>query len=57
MEHRGVLDTFAIWVRFRQKSTWQGELIWIEKDKNIPFSNMLELLNQIDKVLVLRKDT
>lgn len=55
--HRGEKETFAVWVRFRQRSTWQGDLVWVEEDKRVSFSNMLELLAQIDKVLLLRKDT
>lgn len=56
LSHRGKRKSFAIWVKFRQKSTWQGELVWLEEEKRVSFMNMLELLRQIDKVLLLRED-
>lgn len=57
LSHRGKRETFAVWVRFRQRSTWQGELVWLEAGKSVPFSNMLGLLAEIDKVLLLRENT
>ena len=57
LSHRGEKETFAVSVKFRQRSTWQGELLWLEESKKASFTNMLELLAQIDKVLLLRKDT
>ena len=57
LSHRGAQATFAISVRFRQRSTWQGELIWLEKGEKVLFTNMLELVSEIDKMLLLRKNT
>jgi len=44
-------STFDISVRFRQNATWQGEIIWIEKDMRQNFRSVLEMLKLIDEAL------
>ena len=45
------LASFKIDVLFRYNSTWQGNLLWIEKGQEAQFRSALELLMLIDNVL------
>ena len=49
--YTGKLGTFITSVRFRQKSTWQGEFFWMEKEENRQFANMLDFIRLIDDAL------
>ncbi len=51
--NRGKMATFIIRVNSRQSSTWQGDIIWAEKNKNEKFSSVSELLTLIQNVLLL----
>lgn len=51
MQYRGEKGTFILYVQFRQKSTWQGEVSWMEKEESFKFMNSLELLKIIDQVV------
>lgn len=46
--YSGDLGTFILTVKFRQNSTWQGELYRMEQDKKYSFSNTLDLIKLID---------
>ena len=46
-----LLASFNIDVLFRYNSTWQGNLLWIEKGQEAQFRSALELLMLIDNVL------
>ena len=48
VQWRGEKGTFITSVRFRQNSTWQGELFWVEKELVQKFSNTLEFIKLID---------
>lgn len=50
IQHRGEKGTFVTYVQYRQQSTWQGELSWMEKEQNYRFHNSLEFLKLIDQV-------
>lgn len=55
-EHRirgkqGDLGTFIVQVKYRQNSTWQGEVIWAEGKEKRNFRSALELLKMIDGVI------
>ena len=50
-QNRGELATFLTNVRFRQNSTWQGEALWLEQEKVIRFSNILDFIREIDLAL------
>jgi hypothetical protein len=43
--------SFEVSVRFRQHSTWQGEILWAEKKVKQNFRSVLELLVLIDQAL------
>ena len=51
MEKRGGLATFVIHVRYRQNSTWQGDIFWAEKQEKVFFRSVLEMLKLIDNAL------
>ena len=44
--------TFEISVKFKQNSTWQGEILWVEKNKKQNFRSSLEMLKLMDEALV-----
>lgn len=50
-QKRGELGTFLTNVRFRQNSTWQGEALWVEQEKTIRFSNVLDFIKELDEAL------
>lgn len=45
------LATFRIAVFFRQNATWQGTLLWVEKDEIACFRSVLELVKLLDSAL------
>ena len=47
-DKKGILATFYIKIRFRQNSSWQGNIKWREKGKEEDFRSVLELLKIID---------
>ena len=50
-EHRGEAATFCIYVRYRQRATWQGELQHLESGDCFTFRSELEMLKLIDSFL------
>ena len=44
---RGKEATFVVYVQYRQKATWQGEVVWVEENKTRNFRSALELLKLI----------
>ena len=51
IEHQGVLGSFVLCVKFRQNSTWQGEIIWTEKGIRRRFTNTLDFIKLLDGAL------
>ena len=47
----GVRCTFEITVGFRQNATWQGHILWIEKNIKQNFRSVLEMLKLMDEAL------
>ncbi len=45
---KGKRATFIVQVQYRQNSTWQGKVKWIEKDLEHSFRSALELIKLID---------
>jgi hypothetical protein len=43
--------TFEISVRFRQNATWQGKILWAEKNKTQNFRSVLEMIKLMDEAL------
>ena len=50
-ELKGESATFIVKVQYRQNSTWQGTVIWTEKNKKQALRRALELLKLIDGAL------
>ena len=50
-ETDGSKCTFEITVRFRQNSTWQGQILWAEKNLKQNFRSVLEMLKLMDEAL------
>lgn len=42
---------FVVHVQFRQNATWQGTILWVEKNKTQRFRSTLEMLKLMDEVL------
>ena len=51
LEQKGAMGTFVVHVKYRQHSTWQGEVVWAEKNEKRSFRSALELLKLIDGAL------
>jgi hypothetical protein len=43
--------TFEITVKFRQNATWQGQILWAEKNLKQNFRSVLEMLRLMDEAL------
>lgn len=53
---RGTAATFEMRVLFRQHASWQGELLWLEKNTRQSFRSVLELITLIDSALRAEKN-
>ena len=51
ISYRGNLGTFITGIKFRQNSTWQGEIFCVETGEKHSFSNTLNFIKRIDQVL------
>ena len=51
LDKSGELATFVIHVKYRQNSTWQGDIFWAEKQEKVNFRSALEMLKLIDSAL------
>ena len=51
-ESGGSKCTFEITVRFRQNATWQGQILWAEKNMKQNFRSVLEMLKLMDEALM-----
>jgi len=50
-ERGGVTCTFEISVKFRQNATWQGQILWAEKNLKKNFRSVLEMIKLMDQAL------
>ena len=48
---RGLLATFSLRVLFRQNSSWQGTVTWLEEHQEMCFRSVLELIHLMDSTL------
>lgn len=44
-------DRFVVDIRYRENSTWQGEVLWVDQNRQCSFRSALELLKLIDGAL------
>ena len=50
-KQRGIRDTFLLRVQYRQNTTWQGSVVWVEGHKTWEFLSVLELFKIITHVV------
>ena len=50
----GMEATFAVRIRYRQNSSWQGTVKWLEGEQELQFRSALELICMISNVLECR---
>ena len=55
-DKRGQQGTFIVQVQYRQNATWQGQVLWAEKNKKEYFRSALELIRMIDNAVSEEKD-
>gem|GEM_PF-800261 len=48
---KGDKGTFVVQIQYRQHATWQGKVLWAEKNETKQFRSALELLKLIDSAL------
>ena len=51
LDKSGEKGTFIIQVQYRQNSTWQGKVVWVEQNRTQHFRSTLELIKLIDGAL------
>ncbi len=44
-------QTFIVEVIDHQKSTWQGQIYWLQGNKKISFRSVMEMLHLMDSVV------
>lgn len=54
---KGEEGTFIVQVKYRQNATWQGQVVWAEKNKKMYFRSALELLRLIDDAMQSEEGT
>lgn len=52
IDFRGTVATFSIRVQYRQNSSWQGTLCWIEAEREESFRSVMEFLLLMDSALI-----
>ena len=52
VDSQGAKCTFEISVRFRQNATWQGQILWAERNMKQNFRSVLEMLRLMDEALL-----
>lgn len=56
--HRvGELATFSLRILFRQNTSWQGSLIWLEGNQEQSFRSVLELITLLDSALTQKNSS
>lgn len=50
-DKRGNQGTFIVQIKYRQNATWQGQVVWAEKNRKMYFRSALELLHLIDTAM------
>lgn len=57
MKQKGQKATFIVEIKYRENSTWQGSVNWVEGDREEHFRSALELLRLMDNVGQSLQDT
>jgi len=51
LDRRGEKGTFVVQVQYRQNSSWQGKVVWVEENRTQHFRSALELIKIMDGAL------
>ena len=51
IKNTGRMGTFITSVRFRQNSTWQGDMFWVEEETVYRFTDSLEFIRNMDRAV------
>ena len=51
ISHKGKVATFSVKVLFRQNTSWQGSITWLEGKREESFRSVLELLLLVDSAI------
>ncbi len=51
VNQKGEKATFIVQVRYRQNATWQGNVVWAERNEKKSFRSALELIKLMDSAL------
>lgn len=57
VSHKGKAATFSVKILFRQNTSWQGSVSWLEGKREETFRSVLELLLLIDSAISLGAET
>lgn len=44
-------DRFVVDILYRENATWQGDVLWVDQNRQCSFRSALELLKLIDSAL------
>lgn len=55
LREHGELGSFVVRVQYKQNSSWQGRITWMEKDKTLCFRSAWELLKLIESAVETTK--
>ncbi len=50
-------QTFIVEIIEHQKSTWQGQVHWIQENKKVSFRSVMELLYLINSAITFESDS
>jgi len=50
-ERNNSIGTFEVSVKFTQNATWQGHILWVEKNQKQNFRSALEMIKLMDEAL------
>lgn len=51
LEHKGDLATFVVHVQHRQNATWQGKIVWLNRDEEVYFRSALEMVRLMNQAV------
>jgi len=56
VEGENIIASFVVKINFRQHSSWQGVLIWMDGKRRANFRSVLELVKLIDSAMLEKED-
>lgn len=56
LSNKGEIATFVIHVQYRQNASWQGKILWAEKNEERSFRSALEMIKLMDNAIESTSD-